>query len=189
MIDPVTSRYAEALFGLAKRSGVLEAVRSDVRAIAGELREGGRLSAVFDERLPLETRRARAAAALGSLGALGALNPLTQDFVQLLFDKRRVEVLRHLGAAFHRRDLEERGAAEGVVESARPLDAAELGRLATSLGPRLGKALVLQNRIVPGLIGGLRVVVESKMIDASLAGRLEGLRRNLLAAPLPRLEG
>ena len=38
------------------------------------------------------------------------------------------------------------------------------------------------------LLGGVRVIVESKMLDASLAGRLEALRKNLLAAPLPRLE-
>src|SRR4029077_12758877 len=110
---------------------------------------------------------------------------LTQDFVNLVLDKRRVEVLRHLGAAFHRLDLQRRGAAEGVVESVRPLDAAEIARLAAALGPRLSKQLVLENRIVPELIGGLRVVVESKMIDASVTGRLEGLRKSLLAAALP----
>jgi len=179
MIDPVTRCYAEALFRLAKTRGVLEAVRADVKKLGGELRDGA-LAFVFDERLPMEQRRARV------LPHLGALQPLTQNFVQLVLDKRRVEVLRHVAAAFHRRDLEERGAAEGVVESARALDAVELARLASALGPKLGKELSFQNRIVPELIGGLRVVVESKMIDASVAGRLEGLKKNLLAAPLPR---
>jgi F-type H+-transporting ATPase subunit delta len=182
MIDPVTSRYAEALFGLAKARGQLEAVRADVTRLGGELRPGGRLAFVFDERLPLEARRA----GLGEHA--GNLAPLTRDFLALVLDKRRVEVLRNLGEAFHRRDLEERGAAEGFVESARALPPSELAQLAAALGPRLGKTLALENRVVPELIGGLRVVVESKMIDASLAGRLEALRKNMLAAPLPRLE-
>ncbi len=182
MIDPVASRYTEALYRLAKARGALEAVRADVRRLAGELGEGGALAFVFDERMPLEARRARL------LPGLASAHPLTQDFVQLVLDKRRVDVLRHFGAAFHRRDLEERGAAEGTVESARPLDEAELARLAAALGPQLGKQLVFKNRIVPELIGGLRVVVESKMIDASLSGRLEGLRKSLLTAPLPRFE-
>jgi F-type H+-transporting ATPase subunit delta len=179
MIDPVTSRYVEALFRLAKARGALESVRADVKRLAGELREGGALAVVFDERLPLEGRRARLTA--GTAG----LHALTQDFLQLVLDKRRVELLRQLGEAFHRRDLEERGAAEGVVESARPLERADLDRLAAMLSPRIGKQLLLQNRLAPELIGGVRVVVESKMIDASLAGRLEGLRKSLLAAPLP----
>ena len=182
MIDPVTSRYAEALHRLAKSRGALESVRADVQRLTGQLAAGGPLAPAFDERLSIEARRALLA------GHLAGANPLTQDFVQLLLDKRRVEVLRQLGAAFHQRDLDERGAAEGTVESARPLDAAQLGSLAAALGPRVGKQLTLQNRIVPELLGGLRVVVESKMIDASVAGRLEGLRKSLLAAPLPRLE-
>jgi len=180
MIDPVTSRYTEALFNLAKARGALEAVRADVAKLAVELRDGGKLACLFDERVSLEVRKRRAAEHMAGLSAL------TQDFVNLVLDKRRVEVLRHLGAAFHRRDLAERGAAEGLVESARPVDAAELGRLAAALGPRLGKELVLENRIVPELIGGLRVVVESKMIDASLSGRLEGIRKHLMTTALPR---
>jgi len=182
MIDPVTSRYAEALFGLAKAKNALAAVRSDVARLASALAPSGALAFVFDERLPLAARKQRVGEHLAGLA------PLTQDFVNLVLDKRRVEVLRHLGAAFHRRDLQERGAAEGLVESARALDAAELAKLATALGPRLGKELVLSNRIVPELIGGVRVVVESKMIDASVAGRLEGMKKSLLAAALPRSE-
>ena len=183
MIDAVTSRYAEALFGLAKARGVLALVQADVERLAAALSAGGALSFLFDERLALEARKQQAAR------HLAGLNALTQDFVNLVLDKRRAEVLRQLGAAFHRRDLEERGAAEGVVESARPIEAAELQRLAAALGPRLGKKLVLSNRLVSGLLGGLRVVVESKMIDASVAGRLEGMRKSLLAAPLPRSTG
>jgi F-type H+-transporting ATPase subunit delta len=182
MIDPVTSRYAEALFGLARARGLLAAVRADVLQVARLCAEGGACAFVFDERLPLGARRARFAE------HTAGLSPLVQDFLQLVFDKRRVEVLRNLRAAFHRRDLAERGAAEGVVESARPLAPDDLARLASALGPRLGKELVLENRLRPQLIGGLRVVVESRMLDASLAGRLEDLRKSLLAAPLPRLE-
>jgi F-type H+-transporting ATPase subunit delta len=183
MIDPVTSRYAEALFGLAQARGALEAVRGDVARLASELSERGRLAFLFDARLPLEARRQRAAEHLSGLHAL------TQNFVNLVLDKRRVEVLRDLGAAFHRRDLAERGAAEGVVESARPLAASDLARLASALGPRLGKQLSLEGRVVPELVGGVRVVVESKMIDASVAGRLESMKKQLLAAELPRSAG
>lgn len=183
MIGPVASRYAEALFRLAKTRGVLEAVRADVERLAAACGPGGTLATVFDERLALDQRRILARS------VTGGLSPLTQDFVELLFDKRRVEVLRELGAAFHRRILEERGAAEGVVESARPLGEAELAELARALGPRLKRDLTLKNRTLPELVGGVRVLVGSSMIDASVRGRLEGLRKDLMAAPLPERSG
>lgn len=183
MIGPVAGRYAEALFRLSKTRGVLEAVRADVERLAAATRPDGPLATLFDERLPLDQRRTLAR------GVTSGLSPLMQDFVELLFDKRRVEVLRELGAAFHRRLLEERGAAEGVVESARPLADSDLAELARALGPRLGKELTLKNRTVPELVGGVRVLVGSKMIDASVRGRLEGLRKDLMAAPLPERSG
>jgi len=180
MIDPVTSRYAEALYRLSHSRGALAAVRGDVERLGAAL--SGPLAVVFDERLPLETRRARATE------HLNGCHQLTKNFLELVFDKRRVEVLRHLAAAFHRLTLEERGAAEGVVESARALGPAELAALAKALGPVLHKELALTNRVLPELIGGVRVVVASKMIDVSLQGRLESLKKRMLAAPLPRLE-
>lgn len=183
MIGPVASRYAEALFRLSKTRGVLEAVRADVERLAAATRPDGALARVFDERLALDARRALARQTTATT------TPLVQDFVELLFDKRRVEVLRELGPAFHRRMLEERGAAEGVVESARPLTPEDLAVLARALGPRLGKELTLSNRTVPELVGGVRVLVGSKMIDASVRGRLEGLRKDLMAAPLPERSG
>ena len=37
MLDPVTTRYTEALFNLARREGALEQVERDVERLAGEL--------------------------------------------------------------------------------------------------------------------------------------------------------
>ena len=179
MIDPVTSRYGEALFRLARAKGALDDVRNDLERLARELATAANRS-VFDARIPRETRRERVR------GLARSMHPLTQNLIELLFDKRREEVLRELARAFHRRLLEERGAAEGIVESARALGRAEVERLESSLGPRLKKKLTLENKIVPELVGGVRVVVESRMLDFSLAGRLEDLRKRLLVAPLPR---
>jgi F-type H+-transporting ATPase subunit delta len=182
MIDPVTARYAEALFNLAKERGALDGVASDVRQLGDALARPEFGSFFFDERVSIETRRAKLEALLARMHAL------TRNFVNLLFDKRREAVLRDLGPAFHRRLLVERGAAEGTVESARPLASPELTRLEQSMGRRIGKSLRLENRVVPELLGGVRVIVESRMIDASLRGRLEGLRKRMVEAPLPTLQ-
>lgn len=179
MLDPVTIRYTEALFGLAKARGELERVGKDVERFAAELERPGVAAFVFDARVSVATRREK-------------IRPFFQgacevfsNFVDLLFDKRREEVLRLLAQAFHRRMLQERGGAEGVVESATALDAAELARIAGELGKRLQKTVTLTNRVVPDLIGGVRVIVDNKMMDLSLRGRLEGLRKRMLEAPLP----
>jgi len=179
MFDPVTSRYTDALFGLARSRGVLADVQNDVARLAAELESPGVGSFFFNERIPVEERRSRIQPLVRDM------HPLVGNFVNLLFDKRREEVLRDLGPAFRRRVLEESGAAEGVVETARPIDAAEIDRLAGAVGKRLGLTVTLQNHVRPELMGGLRVVVGSRMLDSSYSGRLESLRKRMLDAPLP----
>lgn len=180
MLDPVTQRYAEALFSLSKRNGVLDAVRGDVQRLAREL-EAPAAAWFFDARVPLDERRAK------MLELASGMNAYTRNFVALVFDKRREEVLRGLGAAFHTQGLADRGAAEGVVESARPLDDGEIARLAAALGARMGKEVSLRNEVTPDVLGGVRVIVGSQMVDASVRGRLDGLRRRMSQAPLPSL--
>ncbi|MEZ5977073.1 MAG: ATP synthase F1 subunit delta [Planctomycetota bacterium] len=178
MISQVARRYADSLFGLAKRRGALEHVARDVRRIATALADPRAQALVTSRRVDGAKRRASLEPLLESAHAL------TRNFVSLCFDKRREAVLLELGDAFHERELEEAGAVEGVVESARALGDAEVDRLASHLGARIGKSVRLTNRVVPELVGGVRVIVGSHMLDNSVKGRLEGLRQRLMEVPV-----
>jgi F-type H+-transporting ATPase subunit delta len=177
--DPVTSRYTGALYGLAKRKGALDDLSQDIAALAAEIAQPATRDLLFNPRAGRETKRARL------LAVLAAAHPLTRNFANLLLDKGREGVLRGLADAWKRLVLDERGAAEGFIESARPLEPAEIGRLAAALSKSMGRTLVLENRIVPSLLGGARVIARNRMIDGSVQGRLEALRRRMLDARLP----
>ncbi len=182
-LDAVSLRYAGALYGLAQRHGALTEVARDVERIGRALDVASTRKLVLNPRAEAKHKRAALAA------LLAGAHQLTQNFVNLLFDKRREEVLRSLTAAFRRRELAERGAVEGVVESARPISDRELGSIAATLGARLSRELLLTNRIVPELVGGVRVIAANRMIDYSVQGRLEALRRKLMDARLPSTAG
>ena len=57
--------------------------------------------------------------------------------------------------------------------------------MAAQLGVVLGKKVALKNKIVPELVGGARVVAGNRMIDWSVQGRMDALRRRMLDARLP----
>ena len=175
-VGSVTNRYAEALFDLAKEKGVLDAVERDVEFLAAEMTVDSVADFLFDGRIPLEEKVRRLAFIEPHV------NPLTHNFVRLLCDKRRLDVLRELGPAFRRRSLAERGAVEGIVESARPLGETEIANLNGALGKLLDKTVELTPRLAPDILGGVRVVVDNKMLDQSLRGRLDGLRGTLMNA-------
>lgn len=178
IVDPVTLRWAEALYALARKQGVLDTVKSDIARVAASLAGSGG-DAAFAPQLDRAARRAHV------LSRAGNVHVLVANFIALAFDRRREEVLRGIGAAFRRLELAERGIAEGIVQSARPLGAAELDLITRSVGAELGKQVVLENKIVPELVGGARVIAANRMIDWSVQGRLEALRRKMMEARLP----
>ena len=169
ILDPVTLRYAEALWNLSARAGRLERVRADVARLAGALP-------------PAALERGQRRTQL--LARLGSADEYLTNLVGLVFDRRREEVLAQLPDAFKRLELAQQNTVEGQVESARPIPAELLAALGRELQGVLGKQVRLENRIVPELLGGTRVIVANRMIDYSVAGRLEGLRRAMLEAPL-----
>lgn len=179
IVDAVTTRWAGALYGLAVQKGVLSAVVADVERLGAEMERAEVRQVLLNPRLDLATRR-------GALdGALRGAHRLTTNFVGLLFDRGREEVLSGLAEAFHRRILLENDQVEGVVESARPMDPATMERVAADVGRVLGKKLILKNRLVPEVVGGARVIAGNRMLDGSVQGRLDALRLRLLQAPLP----
>ena len=164
ILDPVTLRYAEALWNLSARAGRLERVRGDVAKLAAALARGQTKAQL--------------------LAQLAGADEYLTNLVGLLFDRRREEVLVQLPTAFRRLELLQQNTVEGQVESARPIPAELLAAMGNELQAVLGKQVKLENKIVPELLGGTRVTVANRMIDYSVAGRLESLRRAMLDAPL-----
>ena len=171
--SPVTARWAQALFDLASDKGVLDGVERDVGFLAAEFSVPEVSKHMFDARVPAEVTRQR----------LELLKPhvlgLTFNFLRLLHDRGRLEVLRDLGVAFKDLSNAKHGLAEGVVETPRPLGAAELESLSAALSAKLGKQVKLETKIVPELLAGVRVFVDNKLLDQSATGRLERLRHQL----------
>jgi F-type H+-transporting ATPase subunit delta len=177
-VDPVTSRYTEALYSLAEKQGHLEAVAGDVERLGSELSLPKVRGFICNPRLAGSERLTK----LESV--LGGMHELTQKFVRLLFAKNREQVLLGLAGAFRQRRLDAAGIVEGTVESARPLDGEAIDRLASALGARLGKKVHLENVIHPELVGGFRARIGGRMIDMTISGRLARLRDQLLSAPI-----
>ncbi|MGH7150189.1 MAG: F0F1 ATP synthase subunit delta, partial [Planctomycetota bacterium] len=76
------------------------------------------------------------------------------------------------------------GIVRGVVEAAVPLADADLRAIERALGGSLGPRVSLALRVDPALVGGLRIEVAGRRLDATVRGRLAALREDLLEAPL-----
>ncbi len=177
--DAVAVRWTGALWNLAARQGATAAVSADMERLSTHLSSGVARARMLHAGVDASARRA------GVEGALVGCHELMRNFVALAFDKRREALLVDAPAAWRARARLENNEVEGVVETARPLGEPEMAKLATRLGSVLEKKVALTNKVVPELVGGARVVAGNRMIDWSVQGRMDALRRRMLDARLP----
>ncbi|HMS94176.1 MAG TPA: F0F1 ATP synthase subunit delta [Tabrizicola sp.] len=169
----IASRYALALFDLAKDDGALKALEADVTALTETLAASEELRAMIGSPVVSREDQGRAMAAIGA--KLG-LNALTANTLALMADKRRLFVLPHLLANLTDLIAAEKGEVTAEVTAARALTAAQSKKLAETLKARVGKTVKLKSTVDESLIGGLVVKLGSTMIDTSVKAKLAALQ-------------
>lgn len=169
----IASRYAAALFELAKAEAVLPALEADIAALTAALAESADLRAVIASPVVGRDDLGRA---VGAIAAKLAVTPLVANTLALMADKRRLFVLPHLLANLADRIAEDKGEVTAEVTAARALTAAQSKKLAETLKARVGKTVKLNTTVDESLIGGLVVKLGSTMIDTSIKAKLAALQ-------------
>lgn len=172
----VAGRYASALYELADSARSLDKVADDLRTLRDMCADSADLARLIAS--PVVGRDAQSAA-ITALGAKAGFDPLTVKFLGALARNRRLGALRSVIAAFLAELARRRGEVTAEVASAQPLKPAHLDRVREALAAALGSRVVLETRVDRSLIGGMVVRVGSKMVDASLATKLEKLRLSM----------
>jgi F-type H+-transporting ATPase subunit delta len=112
---------------------------------------------------------------------LPAVAPEVQRFLAILARRDRLELVPQIAEVFHRLVNEHRGVAVAQVTTAVPIDERQKTVIASRLGRRLSKTVVLETRVDPSILGGVIAQIGDNVIDGSVRGRLERLRRTLTA--------
>jgi F-type H+-transporting ATPase subunit delta len=172
---PVAQRiYASALFDAAKESGQLQQVRDELAAFVDSLEQVPELDAVL--RNPQLDPRAKAAV-LGDL--LGGSNPLVRNFLLLVTEKGRADEIAVMQREFEAMWRREQGILNVELTTAVQLSPDEQQSIIELIRQASGRQVEATSSVDPDLIGGLVLQAGSMRVDASVRGRLEGLRQEL----------
>ncbi|HEY7524613.1 MAG TPA: ATP synthase F1 subunit delta [Candidatus Limnocylindrales bacterium] len=178
MARPTTAarRYAEAAFEIAERDDSLDRWVEDLELAAGVAADE-RVARVFDDpSLAPEKRNEVLTRLFGKRLARPALS-----LVRLLARRSRLDLLPAVAAEFRRLVNRRRGIVEAVVTSAAALSDSETDAVRSRVESMTGASVQLRAEVDPDLIGGLTVRVGDQLLDASVRGRLERLRDQLVA--------
>ena len=174
---PVARRYAKALHALAAEARRADAVADELASFAQFLAAEADLRATLLR--PWVKAASKRAIVLEVTERLG-LSPLTRNFLALVAQRRRLDLLDEIVAAYRARVDEAAGRVRARVRSGAPLGDAERTALRERLGRRLGKTVLLDTEVDPALLGGFVAEVGSRVLDLSVAGQLAALRERIL---------
>ena len=111
----------------------------------------------------------------------GRVSPLALNLFRLLDQRGRLTLIPAIAGDYTRLLDAQRGIVAATVTSATALDKDETAAVRARIEAMTGKTVKLDATVDPALIGGLTVQVGDQMIDASVRGRLERLRDQLVA--------
>jgi F-type H+-transporting ATPase subunit delta len=170
------STYAEALFEAARDQDELEEVYSDLGEFVTALRESEELRLFFYGGQVPERQKRRALD-----GLTEGMKTSTTNFLKLLVDNGREEILEEVLGRYEQLVKEHLGRIEVEVTTAVELSAEQFDSLKDRLERVLeGREVILDTNVDPGLIGGAVFRFGGRLMDGSIRGRLESLREGML---------
>lgn len=109
------------------------------------------------------------------------INELTLRLLELLCDKRRLELLPQIERKYRTLMNERKNIIDACLISSEPLNDEAIANIKARLAEHLGKKLELNIKIDKSLLGGVVLRLGDQVIDGSLKGRLNALERVLLS--------
>ena len=168
--------YARALYEAARDHDRVDVVREQLTELAGAMETTPELEAFLSN--PQLDPGAKASV-LDEVTKDG--DPIVRNFVRVVASKGRAGQLRPIAEEFEAIVDREQGRLTVELTTAYELDDAETAAIVRQVEQASGRTVEATRTVDPDLIGGLILQAGSLRVDASVRGRLNRLRRELVA--------
>ncbi len=171
--DSTASKYAEALFGIGKSNGKLDIFQANACDFLHVLQSSKDLMISLSHP---NIRRAQRKEIIDAVLSQCTYDKLFANFVKLIVERGRIQYYAKIVSAFVGLRDEADGRLRGVVYVATPLTDEQRNKLRAKAQTKLGCEVVIEERIDPSLIGGLRLEINGRVYDSSIKYHLERMR-------------
>ena len=174
------TRYARALFDVARKEGDVQQAGRDIAAFARLVAENEALSRVFaNPAIPAARKRA---VVEQLLAASGPLSPIVEKLVLMLAERDRLVLLPELATAYEARLMENAQVVRAQLTTAVELPHDRIAALQQGLAQATGRQVQLETRIDAAIIGGAVARIGSTVYDGSVTTQLQKVKERLVAA-------
>ena len=172
----VDSVYGVGLYEAAKDLDLVE----DFQATFKDMRELFKNSPEFLDFLKAPTIDVSERKKIVSIVFEGKISQEILNFIFLLIDKRRIGQFIGITNRFDKICDEKSGIIKGEIYSTIPLSEDQISKFEKETGKLLKKRVELKNQIDKSILGGIKIQIDGKNIDASVRGRLDELKEKIL---------
>ena len=169
----IADRYAHALYELSSEKKCVDDVLSDLQILKKYINQNKDFKLLI--RSPLIASSAKLLIVEKLLSA-HSTNILTITFLKVISNNKRFASLPFIISRFVSINFEKRGEVLADITSADELSDKEKNRIKDKLRSILGEKLSLNYKVDNKILGGLIVKIGSKMIDSSLASKINKLK-------------
>ncbi len=165
-------RYAKAILETAVSNGNANKVNDDMLSVVASINGSAELSDFLSSPITSSEVKMNALKEIFS-----SVQPETNSLFRLLQENKRFEILAAVAAQFNAQFDEMNGVELATVTTAFPITADLEKQVLDKIATISNKKITIQNIVDPAIIGGFILRISDKQYNASVANRLQDLRR------------
>ncbi len=174
----LSRRYVVALFSLAENAQSLEVVAANLAGLKKILAENIALRQILHSPI---VSRAKKAAIMGEILDQAKAADLTKQFVARVAANNRLEFLTNMADEFASMLIKKNGELSVEIISAAALGLKQVNSIKAALEKSSGKKIIAKTSQNPQILGGIMIKVGSRLLDYSVAGKIQRLGDSLKA--------
>ncbi len=177
MAEPVTIArpYAEAVFKLALEGAALPAWSDALANIDGVVADARVQACISDPKVSAQQLEGLVLGVIGDKLAGDARN-----LVQVLVQNNRLHLMPLIRSHYEALKRDQEGVLEATIISALEMSDEQVRQLVTRLETKYQRKVTAQVATDAALIGGVKIIVGDKVIDATVRGKLDAMAASLV---------
>jgi F-type H+-transporting ATPase subunit delta len=171
----VSSRYAKAIYSAADEGQQVETVLKDFKYILETISSSKELNNLVESPIVSGEKKLAILSEIFS----GSISDLTIEFLRLITDKSRTELIYNIAREYELIYNDKYNIIPVLVETAVPLDEEGKKKTTEMLSNWTKATIQAEYKINPDLKGGLKINIDGWVFDATIKNQLEKLRKSL----------
>ncbi len=176
-MEEIARIYARSLFEAAEDRGKVDEIRAELSQFTAAVADNRDLSLfLYSPYFSADEKRD------GVKKVVEGASPEFANFLDLLVEKHRTALLPRIEVNYEKYWAEHNKLLPVTVTSAVELPQETIDKIRSSLEQQTGRKVELTGRIDDDVVGGIVLQVGNRVLDASIRGNLDRLRREVAAA-------